>query len=83
MKVTPERISRDKVATVYSGKINTCCCGCSGTHSDKPAQITRVLNIMLANIADASDLDNCVAVEVGSRQYVAYFPEAETAASVA
>ena len=26
------KIDVSKVSSVYSGKVNSCCCGCSGTH---------------------------------------------------
>lgn len=39
------------VSAVYSGRPG-CACGCRGTHSSKPGQITRVTNILRRAIAD-------------------------------
>ena len=56
---------------VYSGKAGKCCCGCSGKYSDKPAQKTRVINLL----ATASKLEfdsTYVSADIDGRTYTAY-----------
>lgn len=67
-----------KFGSVYSGRPG-CACGCRGKHSEKRGQITRVLNVLLANLDDLDVSDDNIAVETvsettGERQrlYIAY-----------
>jgi hypothetical protein len=69
---TIQTLTKADIRTVYSGKLRRCCCGCSGNHSDSPAQISRVLNILKANADKVEELSNCFAVELETRQYIAY-----------
>ena len=75
IKTTNLRIKREAIARVYSGKARTCMCGCAGTYSEKPAQITRVLNIIQAQPEAMIDAE-FIAVDVGDRTYCIYFKEA-------
>lgn len=42
------------VKSVYYGRPG-CCCGCRGTHSSKPKQVSRVLNLVQSNPESAMD----------------------------
>ena len=76
------------VASVYSGKRNTCCCGCAGTHTRAStskekmedyyvvddAKVKRVWNkVFGGKNGDPVVSDTYAYVEVGTRMHVVYF----------
>lgn len=69
----------EQIQKVYSGKVNTCCCGCAGNHSDNPVQIKRTLNKINKHFAKTVlDPQSNISVELGSRLYIAYFKVMQT-----
>ena len=73
-----EAIDITKVTSVYSGKANRCCCGCSGKHYDvgTPAadkMARKVVKLINSAIAHAESGSNNTSLKVGERVYVAYF----------
>lgn len=73
-------LTRSQIASVYSGKAGCCACGCSGKHyannQDNASMITRVINVLQANVDKAeyhlSCLNDIVTLKLGKRMYVAY-----------
>ncbi|MBY0560051.1 hypothetical protein [Hyphomicrobium sp.] len=65
-------LQKTDIKSVYTGRAGKCCCGCAGTHSEKPATKTYVLNILKKNAADVDDDGDNLSVEIGGRLYVAY-----------
>lgn len=76
------------IASVYSGKAGTCCCGCAGTHtrastSKETPQSYHVVDdakvkrtwakVFGGKNGDPKLLDGCAYVEVGRRMHVVYF----------
>lgn len=83
------KIKVDKVVSVYSGKARACCCGCSGLHSYASAhpananrdefgdasviRVVRKIERMIAAGVKPDTYGSYIAVETGTRQYIAYF----------
>ena len=70
-------LTLDNVASVYSGKLNRCCCGCSGKHTDadeNPCTVKMIFNkIMKAYYKDVTKIsDTCYSLETDTRLYVVY-----------
>ena len=83
-----------KIEKAYSGKAETCCCGCAGTHyeatggANDTKQIARIAGIvesaLLTGNADEIDNDTTyTAVVIGKRIYVVYWTAEECDAIVA
>lgn len=65
-----------QIDRVYSGR-QGCMCGCRGTYSTSPSEVTRVVNKLLANmssvdIGEASGGGLYFAATVGKREYAVY-----------
>jgi len=78
--LTPQQratITPDMVRKVYYGK-QGCLCGCKGTYSSDPRQVSRVLKILLADertcLQDGYIL-YLTHQEEGERSYLAYLEE--------
>lgn len=78
-----ELVNRDAVERAYSGKANTCCCGCAGKYYESSgddkhrAMVTKIVNKINATILSGAQPmtdDEYVSVDVGGRMYTAYFP---------
>lgn len=57
--ITPEWIHWENVLRTYNGKTG-CACGCTGTYTDKyenTAQVTRRINFVNENLANATIYD--------------------------
>lgn len=77
----------DNIASVYSGKINTCCCGCAGTHTDAStnktprdyrntddAKVKRTWNKVFGGKYGEPTVEGSHAyIEIGRRLHVVYF----------
>lgn len=67
-----------RVARVYSGKKNRCCCGCSGKYYEvgeaDPKTIRKIFGKILSG--ECTDEGGHVWSEIGDRLYIAYYKEA-------
>ena len=78
----------ENVASVYSGKIGTCCCGCAGTHTRAStmkgtkeahyvfddAKVKRTWNKVFGGKYGAPTVEGSHAyIEIGRRLHVVYF----------
>lgn len=62
-----------EVESVYEGKRNSCCCGCSGTHSHGPERIAEVVALIAKHPDKQDACPGFVSIELGHRLYIAYF----------
>ncbi len=72
-------IDASTVKSVYSGKPGRCCCGCSGTHSESPKTITRVVN-MLNSLSgqyelETDELHTFYCIDTETKRYIAYLTD--------
>jgi hypothetical protein len=73
--MTTSMVELANVVSVYSGKDGKCCCGCAGKHYDakeNAKQVKRIVNLINANAALATQEDDHTFVVLGSRVYIAY-----------
>ena len=73
------KISLENVKSVYSGKSNHCCCGCSGTHKTQEESLRFVkMALKKVNTVFAADPEKIevtqtyIAWDNGSRIYIVY-----------
>lgn len=76
--IKTQKIDRSKITQVYSGKVNRCCCGCSGTHTDKTepkfaSRMKYICDLIEANWDKRDDGTSYLAFESDTRVYIAYF----------
>lgn len=84
--MTSPALTLDNVQSVYSGKANRCCCGCSGKHThvadvNRGYPITadevndRTVKIIFNKVMKAGAVkisDTCYSVDTDTRTYVVY-----------
>ena len=72
-------VNINDVTSVYKGRNEACCCGCSGTHTtteENPKKVQRIVNkieeLLVAGHVDIVTKQYVSAVE-GKHVYIAYF----------